>query len=404
VTPEIHVPAPPAAGAFSIVCLSPQDWDAPLPTNRQQIMSRAARRGHRVVFVETGGFVGRHLWRLLRGLSRGSLARRLLAGDEVAPGIRVVKLLNLLPFGQRYAAVNRLNWRLGAHAVRREARRLPEPRVAWIYDPRGVEALGSLGEAFAVYDCVDDYAEQASYARRSKALVETADREAGVAARLVFATTRPLFERHAARNAKTHLVSNVGDFEHFAVAFERSIAEPELLGLPRPVLGFAGNLAASKVDFDLLATLAGAFAHGTLLLAGPAERAVSDRLAQVCSLPNVHWLGPRSYGDLPRVVAAFDVALIPYLENEYTRSCFPLKLYEYLAAGKAVVATGLPELAGLEPHAVVAADATAAVAAVEEALERGNEGLQDRRALAAGNTWETRTSRLLELVDEELAG
>ncbi len=389
---------------FSIVCLSSQEWHVALPTNRQQIMRRAAGRGYRVLFVETGGWLGRHLWALLRRPGRASLARRLMGGEQVAPGVRVRKLLTLVPFGQRYVWANRVNWRLGGRSVRAEARRLPDPRVLWIYDPRGVEAVGSLGEALAAYDCVDDYAEQAGPGERRKALVAAADRAAAERARIVFATTRPLFERHAAVNPRTHLVPNVGDFAHFSRAADRSTAEPELLAAPRPVLGFAGNLEPTKVDFDVLDGLARAFPGGTLVVVGPAQGSARERMERLATLPNVRWLGLRSYNALPRAVAAFDVALIPYLTNEYTRSCFPLKLYEYLAAGKHVVATGLPELAGLEPHVVVAEGAEAAIEAVRAALERGDRGREERVALAARNTWETRTSRLLELVEGELRG
>ena len=74
-----------SARPFSIVCLSPQEWDAPLPTNRQQIMRRAAAQGHEVLFVETSHFLGRHRLRLVRGGFRPSLARRLLAAERAAP-------------------------------------------------------------------------------------------------------------------------------------------------------------------------------------------------------------------------------------------------------------------------------------------------------------------------------
>ena len=365
--------SPNGSPRFSIVCLSPQDWGSRMPTNRQQIMSRAAGKGHRVLFVETGGFLGRHLWRLVRGPGRASLARRLVSGEQVAPEIRVRKLLTVVPFAQRYKVANRLNWAIGAALIRREARALPAPTVTWIYDPRGVAALGSFGEAFAAYDCVDDYPEQANYARRSKALVAAADRASAERSRVVFATTGPLLERHSAVNPRTHLVPNVGDFAHFSVAADRSIAEPELLALPRPVLGFAGNLTPDKVDFDLLEELAGAFGS-TVLLAGPVDPSARDAVARLARSDNVRVVGFRSYADLPRVIAAFDVGLIPYVENEYTRSCFPLKLYEYLAAGKSVVATGLPELAGREPHVVLARGTDAAIDAVRAALARGDEG------------------------------
>jgi glycosyltransferase involved in cell wall biosynthesis len=390
------------AEPFSILCLSSQEWETALPTNRQQIMSRAAQRGHSVVFVETGGWVVRHLWRLLRGPRRASLARRLTVGEPVADRVRVVKLLAPVPFAQRYGWANAANWRIGALALRRVARRIPAPRVAWIYDPRAAAGAGTLADSLVVYDCVDDYAEQAGPNSRSRALVAAADERAGATARVVFATTRPLYERHRRRNANTHLVANVGDFEHFRAAADRSTAESDLLELPRPVLGFAGSLDSLKVDFDLLHGLAAAFPGGTLLIVGPARGTAVAAVRTLANEPNVRWVGPRAYADLPRAVAAFDVALIPYAENEYTRSVFPLKLYEYLAAGKPVVATGLPEVQGLEPHVVVVRGVDDAVDATSRALATSETGRAERMAVAAANTWESRTQRLLDLVAAEL--
>ncbi len=389
--------------AFSIVCVSSQDWDAPLPTNRQQIMAQAAERGHDVLFVETHGFVGFHLWKLLRRSGRAALARRLFSGEQVAPRVRAARLLNLLPYGQRFRACNRINWRIGGIFVRRAARALPHPRVLWIYDPRGVDGIGSFGESFAVYDCVDDYSKQTLGPARSRALVEALDRETAARSRLVFVTTESLVQHHAAADGRVHLVANVADFSHFRPAADREQAPAELRSLPRPVIGFAGNFLESKVDFDLLEELGQAFPEGTLLLAGPAEGAARARLEAVLErVPNARWLGLQSYERLPRVVAAFDVGVIPYLDNEYTRSCFPLKLYEYLAAGKRVVAAGVPSVRGLEPHVVLAATPEAFIDAVRDASADPDAGAVERMSIAASNTWESRAERLLGLVRSEL--
>ena len=97
------------------------------------------------------------------------------------------------------------------------------------------------------------------------------------------------------------------------------------------------------------------------------------------------------------------MATIPYLRNAYTRNCFPLKTFEYLAAGKPVIASGLPELAGMDPHVVLVDGVEAFVAAVESALGRTTaRDVGARQELARRNTWETRTQRLLELVGAEL--
>ena len=140
-----------------------------------------------------------------------------------------------------------------------------------------------------------------------------------------------------------------------------------------------------------------------MLLIGPTAPETTSSLEWLTALPNVRWLGPKQYAELPRYVAAFDVGLIPHVANAYTRSCFPLKLYEYLAAGKPVVASGVPELAGMEPDVVLADGARAFVEAVQDALKHDGEADQlRRRQLADRNSWETKTERLVELVRREL--
>jgi len=274
--------------------------------------------------------------------------------------------------------------------------------VLWIYDPHGARMAGSCGEEFAVYDCVDDYVEQTT-SRRRREFVAACDRVAALRSRLVFATSRTMYERQLLVNPATHLVPNAGDYGHFVQAADRSIAASEVAELRRPVVGFAGNFLASKVDFSLLEHVALTRREWTLLLIGPSTSETVGSLERITQMPNVHWLGPKPYAELPRYIAAFDVGLIPYVSNAYTRSCFPLKLYEYLAAGKPVVASGLPELAGMEPDVSLVEGPDPFVRAVEDALARRSEAEQERRMqLASRNSWETRTERLLGLVEGEL--
>jgi glycosyltransferase involved in cell wall biosynthesis len=365
-------------------------------------MRRAAARGHRVLFVETGGFLGRHVVRLLRGPSRRSLVRRLLHGEAVETGVVVRKALNVVPWGQKFSISNNVNGWVSRRTLRRTVDGLPAPRVTWLYDPRATWAIGRVADVFGVYDCVDDYAEQAA-GERNRALVAAADRRAARTARLVFTTTNALYERHRRTNAHTNLVGNAADFDHFSAAVDRALAPARLARLPRPVLGFVGNIAENKVDFCLLRRLADADGSRTILLAGPADAASKDEFVQLAKRPNVVWIGPVSYARVPRVVAAFDVALIPYAENAYTRNVFPLKLYEYLAAGKPVVASGLPELGGLEPDVVVARGREVFESAVAAALSLTSEAdVVRRQSLAAANTWDARAGRLIDLVAQEL--
>ncbi len=388
--------------ALHVVCLSTQPWRVDLPTNRQQIMTRVAEAGHDVLYVDTGDFVGRHIGSLVRSVARRSILRQLVGVEVVAPRVRAMIAPSILPWGHRFRLAARINAALTAWLIRRRRKR-GEPVVLWLYDPWFADCIGKTGERLAVYDCVDDYAEQADPSRRARTL--ELDTLAASRARIVFATATTLAERHGRHNARTHLVPNVGDFAHFAPAADRSLVPSRLADLSPPVIGFAGNFHPRKIDLELLEKLARQRPEWTMVLIGPAREATEQALGRLARLGNVHWLGAVSYDDLPRFVAAFDVALIPYRTNAYTRSCFPLKTYEYLAAGKAVVASGLPELRGMEPDVVVVddGDLDGFSAAIERALdETSQDAISSRQARAAANTWETRSSRLLDLIAAEL--
>jgi glycosyltransferase involved in cell wall biosynthesis len=386
---------------FTIVCLSRQDWNAALPTNRQQIMLRAAKRGHRVLFVESGGHLGRHLWRLVTGPGRRSLARRLFGAEQAAEGVKVEKAVTVAPWSQKFELANRINSRLTGLRVRWSARGLGEPRILWLYDPTAFELVGRTGEELSVYDVVDDYAEQVGPNERRRRFVAVADEEAASRSQVVFATTTGLYERQVARNRETHLVRNGADFAHFS---HGNGTAPEVRAVAAPVLGFAGNLTSEKVDFDLLEDVARARPAWSIVLVGPPAENARESLERLTALPNVHALGFRPYDALPDFVSGFSVGLIPYRSSPYTLNCSPLKVFEYLAAGKAVVASGVPEVAGMEPDVALAGGTEEFVAAVERALaDDGPEARARRRALAEGNTWDARTERLLDLIEERLA-
>ena len=398
---DVAVTTDAVSAPFTIVCVSPQLWDTDLPTNRQQIMLRAAGFGHEIVFVETTQFLGRDLWQLARGPRGGAKTffRRLFVGERVAERITVRKAPWLAPWARRLRWANWLDTTLTAAVVRTIVRRIDGPVVLWLYDAASSSLVGRCAETAAVYDCVDDHIEVASGNPRMHALLAAADARAARSATIVTTTTKPLYARHHAANPRTYLVPNVGDYRHFAPAASRGIAAAEVAALPRPVLGFTGNVVAWKVDFELLVEAARRRPEWSLVLVGPAEPDALEHLSRLTAFPNVHHLGARSYDRVPEYVAGFDVGLCPYLWNAYARSVFPLKLYEYLAAGKPVVASGTPDLAGMEPDVRLVRGADEFVLAVEDVLALdGDDDRVRRMTLAAANTWESRTRRIIELI------
>ncbi len=137
----------------------------------------------------------------------------------------------------------------------------------------------------------------------------------------------------------------------------------------------------------------------TISLVGPLSYGLdANDLARLRALPNVRFAGAVPPEQVPAVMAGCDVGLIPYKLNEQTRHVNPLKVYEYLACGKPVVGTPLPELRQFEPLVRLAGDVDGFIAAVEAALAEGDDpqAVAARLAVAAANTWDARVERMNE--------
>lgn len=247
--------------------------------------------------------------------------------------------------------------------------------------------VGQLAEQAAVYFCMDDYAELPGVTGNMIRPLE--ERLLGRVDGVV-ATARVLVEKKAPRNGRVQYLPQGVNYEHFA---EPRPVPADLAALPRPIVGFAGGVSAA-CDIDLLLALSDANPTGTVALVGP----VSIDTARL-QRPNIVLLGNRPYAELPAYVQGFDVGIIPYILNDWTRAVDPLKLLEYLAAGIPVVSTELPEVLKYREAVHVARTNDDFVAEVRRAL--AGEGPADRaarQAVAFRNTWARRGETLREFV------
>jgi glycosyltransferase involved in cell wall biosynthesis len=372
-----------------IVCVGFADWDTELRTNQHHLMSRLAR-DNRVLFIESlglrrPGLSGRDVRRIARRLVRG------LQPPREVDGVHVLSPL-VIPL-HRHAAVRAINRRLLPWLVRRAARRLGmSSPVLWAYVPQAEVLIEALRPATVVYHCVDDMAVQKGIDGVSFRASE--DRFAA-SANLVLASSAPLAARLGEVSGNVVAMTNVADTERFAQALGDGPVDPALAALPAPRIVFTGAIVSTKLDLDLIVALARARRDRSTALVGPIGPGDPNTDASALARqPNVHLLGKRRYEQLPDVLRGADAALIPYALNELTASIFPMKVYEYLAAGLPVVATPLPSLQGVE-GIVMASDAAGTVARLEELLAAdGPEARQARSRLAAGHSWEARLDEI----------
>ncbi len=194
---------------------------------------------------------------------------------------------------------------------------------------------------------------------------------------------------------------NVADTALFSTALETGPIDPGMVSLPEPRLVFIGAITATKLDLELLSELARIRPEWTLALVGPVGLGdPSTDIGDLTALPNVHVLGPRRHTELPAVLRGAAVGLIPYRRSQLTASIFPMKVYEYLAAGLPVVSTPLPALDDVTEIAL-AANAEEMVARIEEALQRdGDESRADRSRAAVDHSWEARLGEIDEALQK----
>lgn len=275
------------------------------------------------------------------------------------------------------------------------------PPILWLFRPGMLHFVDEFDPRLVIYHVVDQYSAYPGLSEEQRTLQRDLDRRLTERADLVFCTARSLVEERRAINPNTHYMPNAVDIR----AFQRELAAASPLeGLPRPVLGVVGGIN-SKLDLDLLAQVARQRPEWTLALVGPLSYGVNDAdLTALRSLANVHFVGPVAHDQVPAVIGGCDVCLIPYRLNEQTRHVNPLKVYEYLAGGKPVVATPLPELVQFGNAVRLAGDAAGFIAAIEASLPEAADPLAQatRRGIAAANTWDLRVTRMIELVNRAL--
>lgn len=373
-----------------ILTLGVNAWDSVL--QRPQHLARGLSGKHRVLYVDPAAFsVFTKTGQSLRGAGgrRGwRPALRRLSGS-----LFVFTPPPLFPLSLWSAAANEMNCRIVARLLARVFRELGfRPGLHWVSSPLGWPLARRIPADRVCYDCLDNF--PAFYRDRRGTLL--AALEAGLLRRadVVFATDPRLADRCRLHCRSVHHVPNAVHPD-----FLNRGARPcpaELAGLPGPVAGYAGA-RSHWVDFGLIGYLARARPDVSFVLLGPGDAGRSLR-----KLPNVHLFGEKPHRELPAWLDRFDACLIPFRDGELTRAVNPVKLYEYLARGKPVVATatpaltpfaGLCRLAGTRPEFLRELDR-----ALQEHGEARERMARERVRFAGENTWLHRTDQVLGIL------
>lgn len=379
-----------------IVCLGSQSWGSHLCTP-QQIMSRLAPSS-RVLYVEP---LRSPAWKMKRAATQSKQPPGL---REVAPNVWVLTLPSAFVPLALYARVPALRWinhRLMSRWVRQAAEGLGfRDAIAWVYQVTHQGAPLLRQAPLTVYDCIDEWAGATTHPLLQRYLADL-DRRMCEEADLLFLGSQGLAAPRRALNPRHALVPQGVDLRHFLPP-EDPTPPADIAALPGPVLGLVGVLNRERVDVALLCHLADQRPGWSIALVGPVWDGLD--VASLQQRPNIHLLGNKPPHELGRYLAAFDVCLLPYLINDFTRNIFPLKLFEYMASGKPFVATPVPACAEF-PRLIRTAEGPAGfLAAVDEALATDDAALRDERiATARANDWDRRAADKARFVADHLA-
>lgn len=257
--------------------------------------------------------------------------------------------------------------------------------ICLVDHPFWYEVASVLPNSRLVYDCMDHHE---GFGNNAASLIEL-EKQLLSEAELTITTSTWLNETVAPHTRNHVLIRNAGEFEHFANAPQRIFRDPH----GRRVIGYYGAIA-EWFDLDLVEAVARGNPDCSVLLIGADTVNAKSKL---CHVHNVSFTGEVPYGDLPYYLHGFDICLLPFKVIPLTLATNPVKIYEYLAAGKPVVSVDLPEMTQFGDLVHIAGDKQAFVSAVDHVLSypEPHALVERRKEFAAGQTWQHRVEVLI---------
>jgi UDP-galactopyranose mutase len=268
--------------------------------------------------------------------------------------------------------------------------------VLWYYTPMALLYTDHLHARAIVYDCMDEL----SAFKNAPPILRALEADLMRRAALVLTGGQSLYEAKRHQHSNIYPFPSSVDVEHFRAARHVDREPTDQSAIARPRLGFFGVID-ERMDLSLVAGVADARPEWQLVMLGPV---VKIDPASLPRRPNIHYLGGKSYRELPQYIAGWDVALLPFARNEATRFISPTKTPEYMAAGKPVVSTSIADVVrpyGERGLVRIADDVGSFAAAIEMAMaEDARVRMRAFDRYLSGLSWDTTWSRILSLVDE----
>ncbi len=384
----------------SIICFGGEDWWYHHPHSKNHLMRRFARAGNKVIFVNS---ISMGLAPIKSGELLPRVTRKLKSYAKLArtteEGITVVSPAVVPFFGSRAAtAANRQLLKTQITTLARR-RGLTNP-ILWIAIPTAVDVVGHLNESLVIYHVSDKYDANTMDHATDPEFIRRLHERAINAADLVFYSSRKLLSEAACGLEKSFLLEQAVDFDHWSRigSAELSVAAA-VEQIPRPRIGYFGAIEPWLIDQELIRMASRERPDWNWVFIGNKSRGL-----EIETLANVHFLPPVSYQELPSYAAGFDVCVLPWnTEVPFTSYGSAIKVREYLASGKPVVISPLPEYESMSHVLRIGRSREDFLRLVDDALhESGTEKAKQRQDAVRDGTWDARAEWVSELIEAKL--
>jgi glycosyltransferase involved in cell wall biosynthesis len=380
----------------SIICFGGEDWWYHHPHSKTHLMRRFARAGNKVLFINS---ISMGLPSLANKDILPKIGRKLKSyakfARETAEGITVVSPATLPFHGS--AAARKLNQRLLITQVGALIKRKKMSRpILWIAIPTAANVIGKSDESCVVYQVSDKYDANSEDHAVDPATIRKLHEECIEKADLVLYSGRKLLDEATIGREKSFLLEQAVDFDHWSQV-ETLQPAGAIAAIPRPRIGYFGAIEPWLVDQELIKLAGKKHPEWSWVFIGNLARGT-----EFTSMKNVTHIPPVPYNDLPRYAAGFDVCVLPWeTEHAFTSYGSAIKVREYLATGKPVVISPLPEYEHMNDVLRIARSREEFLALVEDALADDDPAAAKRRQNAVKDgTWNARAEWVSDLIEK----
>jgi glycosyltransferase involved in cell wall biosynthesis len=402
-------PCQPKQDIPPIVCMTWDPW-TDIWKRKQRIMYDISRQGQGcdVLYIEpakTSTSIVENAMTMVKKSSEGRRYQRALSGKMEQIDDHFFLYTPVLPFpGNRtWPAVKVLNQKSMVKALRKKIDVLNfKEYVLWLYHPSQLWMLDFLNDRaeLIVYDWTDDWV--AAYPdhlpENEKKVLQKNQNILLARCDLVFCVSLELCRRARQFCPNVYYLPNATDPGIFKPAAENQSRHPVFKGKKSPFLVYLSQITP-RLDIDLLSTLAARQPEWNFLLIGPVI-CPESLLLPLKNMKNINFTGSLAYQQAAQIVAQSDVCILPHTQDELTKTLDPIKLYDYLATGKPIVATNVAMHADIKQYISIVTGVDEFERAVISSIHEPKENMSKRRNAAMNHVWKKRSENAIAILEQ----